>query len=255
MNSAGSIQLREGRRCGLKPLWVNLCQHGSPWHCFPDAAPVTVGSYHQLKLTTPCSVPEVFHSDCSNPSTPSSPGSGAGLGFSPRVPFQQRSGVAAKSYLGTGTGYEKCKEASGDPVGSSERGYGGVTAVRDSMRSTWAAASPGQGPSSAGQEGSGVLGTMGYSGHAGDHVSLHPCWSKAPARGTEQRCFAVAFLKKRVKFCTWFFGTHLPHPSLPPSHFSALLLLRQCYSRSPGWLPAQVITRCLLVFEQDICSP
>jgi len=188
---------------------------------------------------------------CSNPSTSSSPCSGAGLGLSPYMPFQQHSGAAAKTYLGTGTGYKmaQCKEASGGPVGSSMRGYGWVAAVRGGMRSTWARASPGQTPSSAGQ-----WSGWGRQGAWGDHVSLSPSMlDQSPSKGHSAEILCCCLPKKESNCMP---GSLVPtSPSLPPSRFLALLLLQQYYSWSPGWLPAQVITRCPLVFEQDICSP
>lgn len=82
------------------------------------------------------------------------------------------------------------------------------------------------------------------------HTSLSILAGSKPQQWAQ--CRDAAFLK-RVKICAWFFGTHLPHPSLP--HVFHLLLLQHYGSWSPGQLPAQVITRCLAVFEQDICSP
>lgn len=81
------------------------------------------------------------------------------------------------------------------------------------------------------------------------HTSLSPSLLE---QSPSNQCRHAAFLKK-VKISAWVFGTHLPHPSLP--HVFHLLLLQHCGSWSPGQLPAQVITRCLPVFEQDICSP
>lgn len=177
---------------------------------------------------------------CSNPSASSSTGSGAGFSSSPYVPFQQRSGGAAKTYLGTGTGYKmaQCKEASGAPVDSSTRDYGRVTAVRDGTRSTWAIASPGQIPSSAGQWSG--WGRQGVEGMLGT-TSLSPSTlDQSPSEGHSAEMLCSCLPKKRVRFCTWFFGTHLL-PSLPSSlplfgsfTFAAVLLLEFWLAPSSG---------------------
>lgn len=171
---------------------------------------------------------------CSNPSASSSTGSGAGFSSSPHVPFQQRSGGAAKTYLGTGTGYKmaQCKEASGAPVDSSTRDYGRVTAVRDGTRSTWAIASPGQIPSSAGQWSG--WGRQGVEGMLGT-TSLSPSMlDQSPSEGhsAEMLCYCLPKKKSQIlHMVLWY-----PPPSLPPFLPPAFRLFYFCSSITPGVL-------------------
>lgn len=74
---------------------------------------------------------------------------------------------------GSGMGYKVPSAQS--PVELLGEGLWLDTAVRDGTRGTWAGASAGQISSSAGQ----WSGWEGCSMHT--HVSLHPCWNKAPA--------------------------------------------------------------------------
>lgn len=183
-----------------------------------------------LKPTTPCSVPEYFLVHCSNPSTSSSPGSGADLGSSPYVPFQQHSDVAAKTYLGTGMGYKmpQCKEASGAPVDSSTRGYGWVTAVSDGTRSTWVVASPGQAAHlrrAGGQWGG--WGRWGAEGMLGTTCPSMLEQSASEGHSAEMLCYCLP--KKKSNSAP---GSLVPTSSLPPP----FQLFCSCSSITPGVL-------------------
>lgn len=130
----------------LKPLWVGLYKHHSPWHCFPNAAPVTVGSYHQLKASLLCRQSILW---CIGPTHLHLPHQVLGLVWT-QVLMCHSSSVQVwlqkpTLRLARGIKWPSAKRPA-ELVHSSKRGYGWVRVVRDGTRSTGAAACPGQTP-------------------------------------------------------------------------------------------------------------